>query len=95
LKEDLWLQNAKHANAMAQQLASQIEGIPGIKISREVESNAVFAYVKPELIPLLQKKYHFYMWDEETSEVRWMTAWDTTAEVIQEFVECIRDVVHG
>ena len=45
-------------------------------MSKNVEANAVFAYIDRTLIPLLQKKYYFYVWDGTTSEVRWMTSWD-------------------
>lgn len=81
LTDNLWLKNAQHANAMAQLLASEIKKIPHIQLSKDVQANAVFAYVQPKLIPLLQERYYFYVWDETTSEVRWMTSWDTTQGV--------------
>ncbi len=93
LTDNLWLKNAKHANAMAQLLAAEIQKIPQIKISKEVQSNAVFAYIDPKLIPILQEKYYFYVWDEATSEVRWMTSWDTTQEDIQDFVAFIKQTL--
>lgn len=95
LMDDLWLKNAQHANAMAKLLASEIKKIPQIKIHKEIQANAVFAYVDPQLIPLLQEKYYFYIWDEATSEVRWMTSWDTTPEDIQEFVSFIRQTIRS
>jgi len=42
-------------------------------------------------VPELQKEYFFYVWDEETSEVRWMTSWDTTEEDIMGFVQLLRE----
>ena len=90
LTDDLWLKNARHANAMAQLLAAKVREIPQIKLSKDVQANAVFAYVDPKIIPALQEKYFFYVWDEATSEVRWMTSWDTTEEDIVCFVDLIK-----
>jgi threonine aldolase len=93
LSDNLWLNNAAHANAMAQLLADSIKNIPQIKISRPVQANAVFAYVDPKIIPLLQQEYNFYVWDEKTNEVRWMTSFDTTPEDIEEFVNFVKKVI--
>lgn len=90
LTDDLWLKNALHANAMAEFLAKEVQKIESIKISQKVQANAVFAIIDPELIPTLQTKYPFYVWDENLSEVRWMTSWDTTKEEIEEFVDFIK-----
>jgi threonine aldolase len=90
LTDNLWLKNAQHANAMAQLLATEVQKIPAIKMNKNVEANAVFAHINPQLIPLLQEKYYFYVWDEATSQVRWMTSWDTTEQDILEFVAYIK-----
>jgi len=91
LTDDLWLKNAQHANAMAQLLAKTVNKIPHITVSKAVASNAVFAIVSPTIIPTLQEKYYFYVWNEATSEVRWMTSWDTTPQDIVNFVACIQE----
>lgn len=93
LSNDLWLKNAQNANAMAQLLAGEIEKIPQVRISRKVEANAVFAILDSKIIPTLQEKYYFYVWDEPTSEVRWMTSWDTTRDDILNFVKFIKETV--
>ncbi len=91
LSNELWLQNAKHANRMASLLAGEVEKIPGVKISRPVMANAVFAYLPPAAILKLIEKHFFYLWDEKTSEVRWMTSFDTTEDDVQVFVTGIKD----
>ena len=78
LSDDLWLQNASHANRMAQLLAGQVKDIPGLKIVQPVQANAVFASLPRPAIDKLLKKYFFYIWDEEKNEVRWMTSFTTT-----------------
>ena len=90
LSDDLWRQNAAHANRMAQILASELQKIPQIELTQKVESNGVFARVPPKYIPQLQKQYFFYVWDEAISEVRFMTSFDTTEEDIADFVALVR-----
>jgi threonine aldolase len=93
LLDDLWLKNAKHANEMAQVLAQEIAKIPQIRITQKVEANAVFAIVPKEAVPLIQEKFHFYLWNSEISEVRWMTSFDTTKRDVKNFVKTIKDAV--
>lgn len=93
LSNDLWLQNAGHANRMAQVLAAKVSTIKGIEITRPVETNAVFAILPKEAIEKLQKKYFFYVWDEASLEVRWMTSYCTTPADVDDFAEAIKDSV--
>ncbi len=93
LTNDLWRQNADHANRMAQVLARELEKIPQITITQKVEANGVFALVPKRYVPLLQKKYFFYVWNEETSEVRFMTSFDTTEDDIRDFIGLVKRVV--
>jgi threonine aldolase len=90
LSDDLWRQNATHANRMAQILARELEKIPQIELTQKVESNGVFARLPPKYIPQLQKQYFFYVWDEAISEVRFMTSFDTTEADITDFVALIK-----
>jgi threonine aldolase len=86
LEGDLWLRNAQHANRMAKYLEERVREISQIHITQPVESNAVFAILPREIIAELQKRFFFYIWNETTSEVRWMTSYDTTREDIDRFV---------
>jgi len=92
-QNELWKRNATHSNKMAKLLEQEILKIPAIKLTQEVEANGVFAIVPPEIIPLLQEKYFFYMWDEHRSEVRWMTSFDTEEEDIYNFTALIKSLV--
>lgn len=93
LSDELWLESGKHANQMARLLAAELEGIPAIQLTRRVEANAVFAHVPRELVPSLQSRYPFYVWNESRSEVRWMTSFDTTEQDVQEFIAFVNHVV--
>jgi threonine aldolase len=93
LSNDLWRRSAAHANRMAQMLAGELAKLPQVKITQAVESNGVFAILPSKYIPQLQKKYFFYVWNEEISEVRLMTSFDTTEKDIQDFVDVVRRIV--
>jgi threonine aldolase len=92
LENELWHSNALHANLMAKKLHAAVKDIPGVKLTRRVESNAVFAIISPHIIPALQEQFFFYVWDEETSEVRWMCSFDTTEEDIESFASLLRSL---
>ncbi len=93
LSDNQWRKNAAHANHMARILARELAKIPRIEITQKVEANGVFAIVPKKYVPLLQKKYFFYVWNEETSEVRFMTSFDTTGDDIRDLVALIRKTV--
>jgi threonine aldolase len=85
LAGDLWLRNASHANAMARRLAGAVRELPGVTVTQPVEANAVFAVLDPTVTERLQRDWPFYVWDERTGEVRWMTAWDTAPDDVDAF----------
>lgn len=85
LTNNLWCQNAQHANAMAQLLAKELNQL-GVKISYPVDANAVFAVLPRQTILQLQTEYYFYVWDEAQSEVRLMMSFDTLETDIHSFV---------
>lgn len=90
LANDLWLRAAGRANAAARRLA---EALPEVELVAPVESNAVFAHVPPAAVAELLHDTHFYVWDEERSIVRWMTAFDTSDEDVDEFAGRVRRAV--
>jgi threonine aldolase len=93
LTNNLWLRNAEHANRMASLLAQALRKVPRIEITQPVMANGVFAIVPPKYIPLLQREYFFYVWNEQTSEVRFMTSFDTAEDDIADFVSLVKKTV--
>ena len=93
LANDLWLQNALHANKMARFLAQKLRGIPGVKITQKVETNMVYATIPNHCITALQKQYYFHRFNERTCEVRLMCSFTTSPEEISLFTESIRDIL--
>jgi threonine aldolase len=92
LSEGLWLENARHANAMAQRLHEQVADLPGVEIVHDVEANAVFATVPPDVVRAAQKESFFWVFDEPSSTVRWMCSYDTTEADVDAFAELLRKV---
>jgi threonine aldolase len=93
LDRDIWYENARHSNRMARMLQEEVKSIRGIEITQEVQSNAVFARIPREVIPVLQKEYFFYVWNETTGEVRWMCSYDTTEDDVRSFSELLRNTI--
>lgn len=93
LTDDLWLQNAKQANAMANLLAREIGTIPGIEIVYPVQANAVFVRLPKDAAARLLEKYFFYPWDEEAGVYRWMTSFDMNEEDVYSFIEAVRAAI--
>lgn len=90
LTDDLWLRNASHANAMARRLAAAVADLPGVKVTQETQSNAVFVILPAALREALYADgFVFYVWDEQTGEVRWMCSWDTTEADVDAFVAAL------
>jgi threonine aldolase len=93
LSGNLWKQNAQHANRMAALLKKAIEKIPRVKIVYPVEANGVFAEIPRRAIAKLQKRYFFYVWNEEDSVVRWMCSFDTTEADVRQFARFVAEAV--
>ena len=91
LENDFWLENANLANTMAKKLCEELSAIPQIKISQNVEANAVFAKIPRKIVAPLQEEFPFYVWDEGTCEVRWMCSFDTTEKDVEAFVKKIKE----
>lgn len=92
LQTGLWERNAGQANQMARYLGLRLAEVPGIRLSRPVEANGVFAIMPKALIPQLQQVYFFHVWDEQLGEVRLMCSFDTTKDDVDRFVEAAIEI---
>jgi threonine aldolase len=96
LTDSLWFSNARNANAMASLLAREATTIPGVSMTRPVETNAVFARIPAQAVAALQQQYFFYVWNPEpadTPEARFMCSFDTTEDDVRAFVKALRYAV--
>lgn len=99
LREDLWLRNASHSNAMAARLGEAISSIDGVELAHPVEANGVFASLPAAAIERLEVDAEgnraFYVWDSPSGTVRLMCSWDTTAEDVDAFAALLAEAVAG
>ena len=75
LEDDLWLDNARHANAAAGEVASGCGG----RLMHPVEANELFVRLTPEEREALRaQNFAFYDWGADAA--RFVAAWDTREE---------------
>ena len=89
LEQDLWIENGRHANAMAQLLLESVRKLPKVEVVHPTQANSVFARIPVELVEPLQNETFFWPWDERQGVVRWMCAFDTQPEDIARFVSVL------
>lgn len=92
LENDLWLQNARHANKMAQMLRSELEKVSSIQFTQPTDGNILLLKMEPDMIEKLLQKHFFYIWDEMTHEIRLVTSWDTTEEDVQALISDVKNI---
>jgi threonine aldolase len=86
LNDDVWLRNARHANAMARQLADRLRSCAKTEVVFPSEANAVFVRLPQQLQKKLEVSgWHFYQF-VEPDVYRLMCSWATSEEVVNEFV---------
>jgi len=94
LEGDVWLANARHANAMAQRLAERITRVEGVRLMAPVESNGVFVELDAAAQDRLRLKgWRFYAWGP--TGCRLMCAWDTPPETVDRFAADLAEAAGG
>ena len=83
--DDLWLANARHANAMARRLYDATHELEGVTFTAPPVVNGMFPILRADAIDALQAWSAFYTWDPNLHQVRWMTSFDTTVEDVDRF----------
>jgi len=91
-RDDLYFEIARHANALAEQLAAGIREC-GYQILAEVQTNQVFPIFPNVVIARLEQDYGFHVWekfDDQSSVVRLVTSWATPQSAVSEFLATLR-----
>ena len=88
LRDELWLDNARHANAMAARLAEGLAGVKGAQLLRQPDGNQMFLTMDPGLAGRLRAAgAEFDDWPEVGPDVvRLVTAFNTRAEDVETFL---------
>lgn len=95
-KDNLYLENARHANDMAQKLATGIKEC-GYEFLNEPVANQIFPILPNVIIEKLEKKFGFYKWSKapsapDGSVVRLVASWATTEAAVQEFINDLKQL---
>lgn len=89
-ERDLWLKNARHANAMAQKLVNVLRTVAGIRIEHDVQGNEIFVMMPQDLADWLVKNgAQFYPWGDGC--YRLVTSWATNDVEIETFGNAIAE----
>lgn len=89
LEDERWRRYAAHANEMTRRLHTRVASLPGVRVTRDVRVNAIFATLERRAIERVQREYFFYVFDEALPEVRWMTHHATQPGDVDRFAEAI------
>lgn len=82
---ELWLRNAENANRAARLLGAQLSALPGARLVRPVEANAVFVELSPEQHEKLRNAgwaYYTFI----GGAARFVCSWSTTPEDVAALV---------
>lgn len=95
LENDLWKKSSEHSNSMAQLLKKRLETISKkelIRLTKPVETNAIFLEIPRDWYEPLADIFPFYMWRTKNCEVRLMCSFDTTENDIDLFINKINEL---
>lgn len=97
LKDGLWLDNARRANALAQKLSMGLKQFPKLRLTFPTEANEVFVMMPRKLYDGLHHAgAHFHEWPidgvgEDEVHVRFVLSWATPDEHIDRFVKLAQE----
>ena len=95
LEKDVWLKNARHANAMAKRLHDALLRIPQVEILFPCEANAVFVRLPEAAAESLHAAgWRFYQFIG-AGGCRLMCAWDTEPEMVDRLVTAVGSACAG
>jgi threonine aldolase len=91
LRDDAWIENARHSNRCAKLLAQKLSAVLGSQPIFPCEANAVFFRLAEALVTRVQERgWHFYKFIEP-DVYRFMCSWSTSETLIDEFVADMRN----
>ncbi|MBL8834330.1 MAG: low specificity L-threonine aldolase [Rhodospirillales bacterium] len=95
LEGGLWLELARHSNAMATRLAEGLQAIPGAALAHPVEANELFVELPEKAIAATEAAgYRSYRWNGPgTRLLRLVSAWSTKPEDVEGFVKTARSAL--
>jgi threonine aldolase len=93
LADDLWLANARHANAMAARLAQGLVRIRGVQLAAKARTNILFVTLPPLLAAGLRERgYDFYGDRWGPGVVRLVTSFGTTVDMVDGMLAAAQEI---
>jgi len=79
LADDLWLDMARHANALAKRLSAGLAALPGARLAHPVEANEIFIDLPEAAVAALEKAgFVVYRWNGPgTTLLRLVVSWSS------------------
>ena len=94
LDNEVWLRNARHANAMAAKLESGLREL-GCAVAIKREASALFIKMQDAAVAKLQERgWHFYKFIEP-DVYRLMCSWAATEAAVQQFLSDANGILRG
>ena len=98
LENDLWLENARIANGLAQQLAEGLRQFNHIRIPNPVQANEVFSVMPRVLFDrLIAAGANFYEWpvdglSDDEVHTRCVLSWATSEADVDQFLSLVKEL---
>ena len=93
LDGDLWLRNARQANAMARRLAAGMEGLPGVALQGRADANILFCRLPAAAIDSCWRRASASTMTAGARIVRLVTSFATREQDVDHFLSALRAAV--
>ena len=91
ITNEVWLRNAKHANAMGKKLSQGLDQHKNIELAYPTDANEIFVKIPKDIIDQLNSEGYTINDDEwDGKAVRLVTAWNTSLSDIETFLNFIK-----
>ena len=91
ITNEVWLRNAKHANAMGKKLSQGLDQHKNIELAYPTDANEIFVKIPKDIIDQLNSEGYTINDDEwDGNAVRLVTAWNTDSSDIDTFLNFIK-----
>jgi len=91
ITNEVWLRNAKHANAMGKKLSQGLNQHKNIELAYPTDANEIFVKIPKDIIDQLNSEGYTINDDEwDGKAVRLVTAWNTSLSDIETFLNFIK-----
>jgi threonine aldolase len=95
LTDDLWLRNARHANAMARRMADGLAKIQGCRLVHPREANLLFVTLPHRVIDGLEQAGFGFYREGGVRTIRLVTAYNTDVSAVDAFVTAAQQLAMG